>query len=130
MEPDKPRSVIRFCHMPGTQYLDNLLLFVGLDLMEPKYLELWEHVGEDTWWPDYQVSLQHLCQLVCICVSGYGDFRAGVSFHPATTFIAETVNKEEVYEVLDEVQCPQMMLTPGNDHVNEKPGGLANKVWG
>ena len=97
--------------------------------MELKYLELWEHVGEDTWWPDYQV-LQHLCQLVCICVSGYGDFRAGVSFHPATTFIAETVNKEEVYEVLDEVQCPQMMLTASNDHVNEKPGGLANKVWG
>jgi len=63
-------------------------------------------------------------------LSGYGDFRAGVSFHPATTFIAETVNKEEVYEVLDEVQCPQMMLTAGNDHVNEKPGGLANKVWG
>ena len=24
MEPDKPRSVIRFCHMPGTQYFNNL----------------------------------------------------------------------------------------------------------
>ena len=36
-------------------------------------------------------------------LSGYGDFKAGVSFHPATTFIAETVNKEQLYEVLDEV---------------------------
>mgnify|MGYP006888744632 CR=1 FL=1 len=48
----------------------------------------------------------------------------------ATTFIAENVNKEELYEVLDEVRCPQMVLTAGNDHSNEKPGGLANKVWG
>ena len=63
-------------------------------------------------------------------LSSYGEFRAAVSFHPATTFIAENVNKEELYEVLDEVRCPQMVLTAGNDHSNEKPGGLANKVWG
>ena len=63
-------------------------------------------------------------------LSSYGEFKAAVSLHPATTFIAETVNKEELYEVLDEVRCPQMVLTAGNDHTNEKPGGLANKVWG
>ena len=62
-------------------------------------------------------------------LSSYGEFRAGVSLHPATSFITETVNKEELYEVLDEVACPQMVLTAGNDHKNEKPGGLANKVW-
>ena len=81
-------------------------------------------------------------------LSGYTDFRAGVAFHPATTFIAENCNQEKLYEVnvdrtslnqfiqtliiqvLDEVQCPQMVLTAGNDHQNEKPGGLAQKVWG
>jgi len=63
-------------------------------------------------------------------LSSYGEFKAGVSFHPATTFIAENILKEELYEVLDEVGCPQLVLTAGNDHANEKPGGLANKVWG
>jgi len=63
-------------------------------------------------------------------LSGYSDFKAGISFHPATTFIAENVNKEKLYEVLDEVGCPQMVLTAGNDHKNEKPGGLAQKIWG
>ena len=29
----------------------------------------------------------------------HSDFRAAVSFHPATTFIAENVNKEKLYEV-------------------------------
>jgi len=62
-------------------------------------------------------------------LSGYSDFKAGISFHPATTFIAENVNKEKLYEVLDEVQCPQMVLTAGNDHINEKPGGLCQKIW-
>ena len=32
-------------------------------------------------------------------LSAYSDFRAAVSFHPATTFIAENVNKEKLYEV-------------------------------
>ena len=32
-------------------------------------------------------------------LSSYSDFRAAVSFHPATTFIAENVNKEKLYEV-------------------------------
>ena len=33
-------------------------------------------------------------------------------------------------QVLDEVGCPQLVLTAGEDHSNEKPGGLAAKVWG
>lgn len=63
-------------------------------------------------------------------LSSYGEFQAGVSFHPATSFITENVLKEKLYEILDEVQCPQLVLTAGDDHENEKPGGLANKVWG
>ena len=35
-----------------------------------------------------------------------------------------------ILQVLDEVQCPQMILSAGNDHPNEKPGGLASKIWG
>ena len=45
-----------------------------------------------TCWGGYMVSR----------LSSYSDFRAGVSFHPATTFIAETVNKEKLYEVRSE----------------------------
>jgi len=63
-------------------------------------------------------------------LSAYGEFKAGVSFHPATTFVAEDLLNEKMYEVLDEVGCPQLVLTAGNDHSNEKPGGLAAKVWG
>jgi len=63
-------------------------------------------------------------------LSAYGEFKAGASIHPATTAIAEMILGEELYEVLDEVGCPQLVLTAGDDHENEKPGGLANKVWG
>jgi len=63
-------------------------------------------------------------------LSAYNEFKAGVSLHPATTAIAEDILKEELYEVLDEVRCPQLVLTAGDDHANEKPGGLAAKVWG
>ena len=41
-----------------------------------------------TCWGGYLVA--RLCS--------YGEFRAGVSFHPATTFVAETVNQEKLYE--------------------------------
>eukprot|EP00090_Calanus_glacialis_P010734 TRINITY_DN19192_c0_g1_i1.p1 TRINITY_DN19192_c0_g1~~TRINITY_DN19192_c0_g1_i1.p1 ORF type:complete len:253 (-),score=69.10 TRINITY_DN19192_c0_g1_i1:79-837(-) len=63
-------------------------------------------------------------------LSAYGEFKAGVSLHPATTCIAENMLNEKMYEVLDEVGCPQLVLTAGEDHSNEKPGGLADKVWG
>ena len=38
--------------------------------------------------------------------------------------------KRHLSQVLDEVACPQLVLTAGEDHSNEKPGGLADKVWG
>jgi len=62
-------------------------------------------------------------------LSSYGEFKAAACMHPALSFIVESILKEELYEILDEVQCPQLMITAGNDHANEKPNGLANKVW-
>ena len=71
--------------------------------------------------------------------------------------MAEHLLQEKLYEVhspsscpasplqvLDEVQCPQLVLTAGEDRSamagesvnyrflseNEKPGGLADRVWG
>jgi len=63
-------------------------------------------------------------------LSSYGEFRAGASFHPATSYVVENLLQEKLYAVLDEVQCPQLVLTAGEDSPNEKPGGLASKVWG
>merc|ERR1719369_80160 len=63
-------------------------------------------------------------------LSAYTEFKAGVSFHPATTCVSVDLLNEKLYEVLDEVGCPQLVLTAGEDHPNEKPGGLAAKVWG
>lgn len=63
-------------------------------------------------------------------LSSYGEFKAGVSLHPAITVVAKHILKEDIYELFDEVQCPQLMITAGEDDDNEKLGGLANKVWG
>merc|ERR1712179_16702 len=62
-------------------------------------------------------------------LSSYGEFKAGASFHPATSYVVETLLKQKLYEILDEVQCPQLVLTAGEDSENEKPGGLASRVW-
>jgi len=72
-----------------------------------------------TCWGAYMVA--RLCQ--------YTDFQAGASLHPAITFVTEVLG-EDVYELLEEVTCPQLLLTAGNDHDNEKKAGLADKIWG
>merc|ERR1712080_373005 len=58
-----------------------------------------------------------------------GEFKAGVTFHPATSYVVETLLQEKLYEILDEVQCPRLVLTAAEDNDNEKPGGLADRVW-
>jgi len=63
-------------------------------------------------------------------LSSYGEFKAGAAFHPATSFVADQLMQEQLYEILDEVQCPQLVLTAGEDSENEKPGGIADRVWG
>ena len=54
----------------------------------------------------------------------------GVVLTVYCTVLYYTVLYCTVLQVLDEVQCPQLVLTAGSDHQNEKPGGLASKVWG
>lgn len=63
-------------------------------------------------------------------LSSYAEFKAGVCLHPAITVVGKHILKENIYELFDEVQCPQLMVTAGDDDDNEKRGGLANKVWG
>jgi len=62
-------------------------------------------------------------------LSQYTEFKAGASLHPATTFVASNLLNQGLYALLDEVGCPQLVLTAGQDHDNEKKGGLAQKVW-
>jgi len=59
----------------------------------------------------------------------YGEFKAGASMHPATTAIIQTILNQDLYEILEEVQCPQLLITAGDDDKNEMKGGLAEKVW-
>ena len=48
--------------------------------------------------------------------------------HPLISSAVEAA-KEDLYEVLEEVNCPTMMLTCRDNCPNEKPGGLAANVY-
>ena len=53
---------------------------------------------------------------------------ACVNVHPLISSAVEAA-KEDLYEVLEEVNCPTMMLTCRDNCPNEKPGGLASNVY-
>ena len=53
---------------------------------------------------------------------------ACVNVHPLISSAVEAA-KEDLYEVLEEVNCPTMMLTCRDNCPNEKPGGLAANVY-
>lgn len=53
---------------------------------------------------------------------------ACVNVHPLISSAVEAA-KEDMYEVLEEVSCPTMMLTCRDNCPNEKPGGLAANVY-
>ena len=53
---------------------------------------------------------------------------ACVNVHPLISSAVEAA-KEDLYEVLEEVSCPTMMLTCRDNCPNEKPGGLAANVY-
>ena len=70
------------------------------DPMEQKCLVVLELAGELTWWQDSQrteSSKQVKGQKVISCQVAA---TAGVSFHPATTVIAENILNEKLYEVI------------------------------
>lgn len=61
-------------------------------------------------------------------LSSYGEIKAGIMIQPSISAIVETLN-EDLFEVFEEVQCPQMVVTSNNDCPNEKEGGLAERIW-
>merc|ERR1712226_450210 len=54
-------------------------------------------------------------------LSSYGEVLACVNVQPLLSSAVEAA-KEDLYEVLEEVSCPTMMLTCRNNCPNEKPG--------
>jgi len=72
-----------------------------------------------TCWGSYMVVRQ----------SSYPSVRAGVSMHPSHTPISEVVGEEET-QLLKSIQCPQLFMPAGNDHMNVKAGGLGAQVLG
>jgi len=61
-------------------------------------------------------------------LSSYGEVTAGVNIHPLISTSVEAAG-EDLYEVLEEVSCPQLMVSCRDSCPNEKPGGLAHKIY-
>jgi len=61
-------------------------------------------------------------------LSSYGEVLACANVQPLISSAVEAA-KEDMYEVLEEVGCPTLMLTCRNNCPNEKPGGLASNVF-
>jgi len=61
-------------------------------------------------------------------LSSYGEVLACVNVQPLISSAVEAA-KEDLYEILEEVECPTMMLSCRNNCPNEKPGGLASNVF-
>ena len=61
-------------------------------------------------------------------LSSYEEFQACVNIQPLISSAVEAA-KEDLYEVLEEVRCPTMMVTCRNNCPNEKPAGLAQNIF-
>jgi len=61
-------------------------------------------------------------------LAAYGEILAAVALEPVVSGAVEAAG-EDLYEVLEEVRCPVLMLTARNDCPNEKPGGLAQNIF-
>jgi len=62
-------------------------------------------------------------------ISSYStDVVCGAVLEPSTTEVV-AANGEDLYEVLEEVACPQLVVTASDDSVNDKKDGLAWRVW-
>jgi len=61
-------------------------------------------------------------------LSSYREIKAGIMIQPSISAVIEALG-EDLFEVFEEVQCPQMVVTTKNDCPNEKEGGLAERIW-
>lgn len=62
-------------------------------------------------------------------ISSYStDVVCGVVLEPSTTEVVAATG-EDLYEILEEVACPQLVITAVDDSVNDKVDGLAWRVW-
>eukprot|EP00092_Neocalanus_flemingeri_P026177 GFUD01028374.1.p1 GENE.GFUD01028374.1~~GFUD01028374.1.p1 ORF type:complete len:1019 (+),score=296.62 GFUD01028374.1:74-3058(+) len=61
-------------------------------------------------------------------LSSYGEILACVNIQPLISSAVEAA-KEDLYEVYEDVRCPQLMLACRNNCPNEKPGGLASNIY-
>merc|ERR1719495_2107394 len=61
-------------------------------------------------------------------LSSYEEVLAGVNIQPLISSAVEAA-KEDLYELFEDVRCPQLMLSCRNNCPNEKPGGLAANVF-
>merc|ERR1719228_1599144 len=56
------------------------------------------------------------------------DVVAGVSLQPSTSEVVAATG-EDLYEVLEEVACPQLVIAAGDDSEDFKQDGLAYRIW-
>jgi len=61
-------------------------------------------------------------------LSGYGEVLVGVNVQPMISMAVEAA-EEDLYEVLEEVSCPQLMISCRDNCPNEKPEGLASSIY-
>jgi len=61
-------------------------------------------------------------------LSSYEEILACVNIQPLISSAVEAA-KEDLYEVYEDVRCPQLMLACRNNCPNEKPGGLASNIF-
>jgi len=61
-------------------------------------------------------------------LSSYEEVLAAVNIQPLISSAVEAA-KEDLYELFEDVRCPQLMLSCRNNCPNEKPGGLAANVF-
>jgi len=61
-------------------------------------------------------------------LSSYEEILACVNIQPLISSAVEAA-KEDLYEVYEDVRCPQLMMSCRNNCPNEKPGGLASNIF-
>lgn len=61
-------------------------------------------------------------------LSSYGEVNAGVLVNPSDSIVIEAV-EEDLYELFEEIESPQLFITSRDDCPNEKQDGLACKIF-